>query len=84
MSRKSRKESRVAIVEAAAARCRCTIKEIYVRAQKGVRTIIMNLNKIPECVIRYARRILRQRIARHAEKKRRQQYFRGAPFMRAC
>lgn len=84
MSLSKWKESRVAIVQAAAARCRCTIMEIYIRAQKGARKVIMNLNKIPERVICYARRVLRQRLAAHMAKKRRPQYFRGAPFMRAC
>lgn len=84
MSQRNRKKNRVAIVMAAAARCGCTIMEIYTRAQQGIRKVVMNLDKIPERVIRYARRILRQHFTDRAAKKRRQEYFRSAPFMRAC
>jgi hypothetical protein len=57
--------------------------EIYARAQQGVRKVVMNLEKIPERVIRYARRVLRQHFER-AAKKHRQRFFRTAPYMRAC
>lgn len=84
MAQIDRRKSRIAIVTAAAARCGCTIKEIFARAKQGLRDVAINLNKIPERVVRYARRILKQHFAERAGKKRRQQYFRGAPFMRAC
>ena len=84
MSQRNRRESRVAILKAAAARCGCTIMEIYARAQKNLCKVVLNLEKIPERVIRYARRVLRQPLAERVAKRPRQQYFRTAPHMRAC
>ena len=84
MSKIDRCKKRIAIVEAAAARCGCTIMEIYARAQKNLRKVVLNLEKIPERVIRYARRVLRQPLAERMAKRPRQQHFRTAPHMRAC
>jgi len=81
--RKDKRIIRAKIVTAAAKRLHCTIKEIFMRAKKGAHDVVVNLNKIPEYVIRYARRVLSQHLTKRT-KKRRQQYFRGAPFMRAC
>ncbi|MDP1707396.1 MAG: hypothetical protein Q8L30_02485 [bacterium] len=80
---KDRSKRRIAIVEAAARRCGCSVNEIFIRAQKGLRKVVTDLKKIPERVIRYARRVLKQHFDKR-EKKRRQKYFRVAPFMLAC
>lgn len=84
MSRKDRRVVRAAIVKAAAKRLGCTIQEIFIRATKGAQDLIVNLNKIPERVVSYAREVLKSRFRARSSVKHQQQYFRGAPFMRAC
>ena len=60
MSRKDRRAVRAAIVKSAAKRRKCTIKDFFraAGAAKGLRDVVVNLNKIPEIVIAYARKIL--------------------------
>ena len=84
MAKIDRYKKRAAIVIAAAKRCGCSVNEICIRAQKGLRKVVTDLKKIPERVVRYARRMLKQHLTERTTKKRRQKYFRSAPFMRAC
>ena len=81
--RKDRRVVRAAIVRAAAKRLGCTIREMFIRATKDAQDLVVNLNKIPECVVAYAREVLKSRFRARPLVKHRQRYYRAAPFMNA-
>ncbi len=80
-SKRDVRAKRLAIVKAAAKKLRCTIAEIFTRAAQGARNIVVNLNKIPEHVVAFAKEILKSRFRARTPARDHQRYFRAPPCM---
>jgi hypothetical protein len=86
MSRKKdRRAIRAAIVRAAAKRCGRKVEEIFILALPDVHDVEVNLNRIPDEVVRYARKMLQARHRAHPRPRViRERYYHATPCMDVC
>lgn len=79
-SKGRRKARRAAIVLEAARKLKCTVRDIFVRAAKGTREVlVVNLKKVPEYVFMFALEVLGLRFQMPPRPAFRQRYRRATP-----
>ncbi len=83
--KKDRRAIRAAIVKAAAKRHVCKVEEIFIIAMPDESDIKVNLNKIPDAVIKLARKMIQAKHPAHPRSRMtRERYYRAAPYLSVC